>query len=295
MIEFTGRIDTSFPGFLKIIRLYDDMEKSEGRENNVDFSRIIWIDANMCAPLRAVLHKLQAKGMQIGINERMDPKVQEIMQKNSFLTDFGWKKVKDLNNTVYDCVRYKNDESSLFDEYISSNFYRGGKGLPDMTPRLLNAFRESISEIFQNAVQHAESDLGIFACGQFFPVKRRLDFAIVDLGIGFRKRILKMRNLDFTPVEAIIWAIEKFNTTRTVTGKKPGGHGLKLIKDFIRLNKGRMIIVSEGGYFELGPDFTERKRLDPSFPGTVVIIEINTADTHAYCLSDELPIDGFSW
>ena len=155
-----------------------------------------------------------------------------------------------------------------------------------MSSGLLKKFRESIFEIFSNAVLHSQTEMGIFSCGQFFPKRNRLDFSIADLGIGIRQNVNKNTGLDLAPEDAIIWATEGRNTTKR--GQIPGGLGLKLLSEFIDLNGGCIQIVSDTGYWrrEKGEIFTARLSLP--FPGTVVSVEINTADKQSYALTHEL-------
>ena len=95
-----------------------------------------------------------------------------------------------------------------------------------MSAGLFRKLQESLYEIFSNAVIHSETRLGIYACGQFFPNKHRLDFTIVDLGIGIRENVRRKAGLDLTAPLAIAWAMEGKNTTKR--GRIPGGLGLKL-------------------------------------------------------------------
>ena len=71
--------------------------------------------------------------------------------------------------------------------------------------------------------------------------------------------------------------ITEGNTTKT--GNQPGGLGLKLLKDFIRMNKGKLQIafskISTTNY-ATGDNCM---KLNHDFPGTCVNIEINTQDT----------------
>ena len=63
---------------------------------------------------------------------------------------------------------------------------------------------------------------------------------------------------------------------------------MKLLREFITMNGGRIQIASDSGFWELsGGEVTER-RLSDRYPGTVVNIEINTADPRSYCLASEL-------
>jgi len=120
----------------------------------------------------------------------------------------------------------------------------------------------------------------------------RLDFSVTDLGIGIRQNVNEYTGQTLTAEQAINWAMEGNNTTKV--GQIPGGLGLKLLREFIIMNQGRIQIVSDKGYWELsGGKASTRSFLNP-FPGTTVNIEINTADTNSYCLSSEIrPEDVF--
>ena len=147
-------------------------------------------------------------------------------------------------------------------------------------------FRESVFEIFSNSVIHSQTRLGIFSCGQYFPKRNRLDFSVADLGIGIRENVLKHTGLDLNAADAIAWATDGQNTTKR--GNIPGGLGLKLLKEFITLNAGRIQIVSASGYWALESGKVITKEMLYEFSGTVVNIEIDTADKRSYKLSSEI-------
>ncbi|MBW2557677.1 MAG: hypothetical protein JRD69_02370 [Deltaproteobacteria bacterium] len=155
-----------------------------------------------------------------------------------------------------------------------------------MSPGLQKKFRESIFEIFSNAVLHSKTEMGIFSCGQFFPKRDRLDFSVTDLGIGIRQNVNDSTKLDLSPEKAIRWATEGQNTTKR--GQIPGGLGLKLLGEFIDLNGGCIQIVSDAGYWRRERGEISTARLSLPFPGTVVSVEINTADKQSYALTYEL-------
>ncbi len=158
-----------------------------------------------------------------------------------------------------------------------------------MSSGLLKRFRESIFEIFSNAVWHSRTQLGIFSCGQFFPTKGLLNFTVADLGVGIRQNIQDYVGLDLAAEDAIVWATEENNTTRR--GPIPGGLGLKLLREFIDLNGGCLQIVSDAGFWQTKDERVSTARLGHPFPGTVVYIGINTADLNSYCLPSELDAD----
>lgn len=213
------------------------------------------------------------------------PGVEQVLSKNRFLSHYGREKIPDHWGTTIPYQRFDVKDDRYFASYIESELMRRSE-MPTMSSGLLKKFRESIFEIFSNAVLHSRSEQGIFSCGQSFPKRHQLDFSVADLGVGICRNIKDSIGLDLLPEDAIAWATEGSNTTKR--GQIPGGLGLKLLKEFIDLNGGRIQIVSDAGYWrrEKGKTFTAR--LSQPFPGTVVSVEINTADTQSYVLSSEL-------
>lgn len=95
--------------------------------------------------------------------------------------------------------------------------------------------------------------------------------------------------------QAIVWAMTGANTTRTKSGGIPGGLGLKqIVRKLIELNRGTLRIVSGDGYWQDVAGSVSSGPLQHHFPGTSVDIEINTADTNSYRLSNEIdPLNVF--
>ncbi|MCZ7667861.1 MAG: ATP-binding protein [Chloroflexi bacterium] len=193
--------------------------------------------------------------------------------------------IPDTWGTTIPYQRFDIKDDRYFAGYIEDEFVHRPE-MPDMSPGLLKKFRESVFEVFSNAVIHSQTKQGIFSCGQFFPKRNNLDFSVADLGIGIRQNILDNRRLDLTPEKAILWATEGRNTTKQ--GPVPGGLGLKLLGEFIDLNGGCIQIVSDAGYWRREGHQVKTALLRHPFPGTVVSLEINTADTQSYVLTSEL-------
>ena len=281
----SGAIASTYKGFQSLINLNQLIQGCKDELLEIDMSRVTWMDANMCASLGALLIQIQ-----LGISKTrvelpgISIPIKNVLQKNGFLLG----KQPDIYNTTIQYKMFERNDINSFKEYLAKYFV--GKGLPDMSMALSKKFRESISELFENAKEHSQSNY-VFACGQLFPKNNRLDFSIVDRGIGIRQNILEKLGLDYTPENAIKWALEAVNTTRDRRDGKPGGFGLKLIKEFIALNKGKIQIVSDAGYWCFHEKNEEWKRFNNPFPGTVVNIEINTKDPLSYRLASEVAPD----
>lgn len=243
--------------------------------------KTVWFAADMCAAFGAVLYSLEKRLNTVNLtNISFD--VKKILSKNGFLSRHGGVEISDQWGTTISYQQFDGKSDRDFVRYIENEFIHRSE-LPEMSAELLKKFSESISEIFSNAILHSQTQMGIFSCGQFYPTKDQLDFTVVDLGIGMRENIKKLRGLNLSPEKAIVWATEGNSTTKR--GGLPGGLGLKLLCEFIDLNKGSIKIVSDAGYWKRENQKISTESLSNPFPGTIVSIEINTADTNIYSLS----------
>ena len=82
------------------------------------------------------------------------------------------------------------------------------------------------------------------------------------------RHIKKNLGVKFSSESTIKWALSGKTTRRD----RPGGLGLQLIQEFIKLNKGRLIIVSGSGYGEIKSGSILTETYSERFPGTVVTI-----------------------
>jgi len=274
----------SLTGFQALVALYGQTKDCLFEEIQIDMNRVGWFDADMCAAFGAILYRL-GDNVNTLLLTNIPSNVERILSKNGFLSNYGREKIPDTWGTTIPYHRYDAKDDRYFAAYIEEEFIRRSE-MPKMSAGLVKKFRESVFEIFSNAVIHSHTKLGIFSCGQYFPKRDTLDFSVADLGVGIRKNVENNLGLDLSAEDAIDWATKGTNTTKR--GRIPGGLGLKLLSEFIKLNGGRLQIVSDQGYWSLGQDGTRKTSLKRAFPGTVVSIEINTSDVRSYRLKSEL-------
>lgn len=273
------------PGFEALTNLSARTEDCYLQQIEVDLGLTSWFDADMCAPFGAILYRLGNKLNNIELTN-IQPSVEKILAKNGFLSSYGRNKIPDRWGTTIPYQRFEVRDGRYFASYIEKELVHRAE-MPRMSVGLLKKFRESVYEIFGNAVDHSQTELGIFSCGQFFPKKHCLNFSVADLGIGIRENVRQHAKLDLTADEAIAWATRDRNTTKT--GRIPGGLGLKLLREFVDLNRGRIQIISDSGYWLSFRGGVRKQQLLNPFPGTVVTVEINTSDKQSYVLSSEVP------
>ena len=233
----------------------------------------------MSAALGGVLDKLDFTA-SINVSSKNEA-ILSILKKNGFLANYGYEKNPDVNNTTIQYLKLRASDSRYFNSYVMNELL-SRSDLPKMSDSLKKKIAESIYEIFVNAQIHSKSDY-IYTCGQFFPHKEKIEFTIVDMGIGFKKHINDSFNFSLSSVQTIKWALINGNTTKKDV---PGGIGLSLLTEFIKLNRGKFQIISDDGFYEVGE--TENSGfLDSPFPGTIVNMEFRTDDTNSYRLSSE--------
>ena len=274
MIYKLGSIKSNRQGFQSLAELWTIASRLVDRNLELDLSGCAFFDSNMAATLGMVLALIAAQRNQIEI-VRVPGPIEDNLRRNLLLVNYDYPPLQ-LGPTVLPFRQYQLTEERVFAEYLRVHLL--GKGFAKTTEGLGKVFQQGAFEVFQNAVAHSESKLGIFVCGQFFPAELRLSFTIADAGIGICRKVRAFNgNSQFTPEAAIQWVLEGGNTTRS--GRRPGGVGLKFVREFIRRNQGNLQIAAENALYGAGSGYD---KLSYSLPGTTVNFEINTGDTSLY-------------
>ena len=173
-------------------------------------------------------------------------------------------------------------EGVKFSQYAKAHLNR--KEVPEMSPALQGKFYEGIDELFANSALHSKATISVAVCGQFYPRNKRLDFALADGGRSIAGSLRDSQIGPYSDDKAIVWAMEPYNTTRQ--GDIPGGLGSKVLREFIALNDGKLIVASSAGFWCQKGTKVMYASLPYAFPGTAVILEINTADRNKYDLAN---------
>jgi len=265
--------------YAQIAALYDE-HKAKGYEKiSVELHQ--WFKANMAAPLGAVLDLL-ADNLNTVVFEEIDDPIKAILQKNGFLSYFGYPQSRDTYGTTIPYQKMRPDDGRYFREYVSTQFLSRPE-LPSMRVGLGRKMTEAMLELFNNAQIHSETK-HIYTSGQFFPLQATVEFCLVDTGIGFRQNFINRFGKKIKAVEAIRWAIKDRTTTKKEIS---GGIGLAILHEFVQLNKGKLQIISHDGFYQADSSGEQLETLAQGFPGTIVTISCRTDDTHDYALVNE--------
>lgn len=280
-------IDNSFDSYQKLISFYS--KNKDAFLDNIHIKIERWFAANMSSALGAILDLLIENLNDIHF-DYIKTETKDILQRNGFLSYYGYPKVVDFKHTTIKYQKLQPTDGKYFKMYVINELIDGYKtDLPTMSEGVKNRIAEAIYEIFVNAQIHSTSNF-IYTCGQFFPVKNKIEFTIVDTGIGFKNKINQRFNSNLSSSQAIEWAMKDKNTTKEgITG----GIGLAILREFVEVNKGKMQIISNDGYYEYDGGLKNEvlKEFHGEFPGTIVNLQFRTDDSNNYSLSSEININ----
>ncbi|MCB5203178.1 hypothetical protein LH464_11925 [Neorhizobium sp. T786] len=244
-------------------------------EIKIDCTKLGWFDAHLAAPFMTVMNHSRTQSNSISLTGLAD-NVSLILRKNGMLA----RKAEDSYHTTIPVTSFGLDEEIEFADYSRKHLAR--REMPRMSQALVGKFFEGLDELFANCALHSKSEINVVAAGQFFPRAERLAFAISDGGRGVDGSLRASGITYSSPEDAIDWAMQNNNTTRQ--GYVPGGLGLKLLREFIAKNNGKLMVASSAGLWTQTGTRLTKARMPKPFPGTVVIMEILTSDRNVYDL-----------
>lgn len=283
LLKFPADIKSDFNGYdycVEIINLVKDLKNDEVV---FDFQNVSFFEANLTALFGVCLEILISNNNKFKIIN-IQNKVETILRKNNFLVELGYEKIIDNYETSLQYKRFDPKDDDGFNNYILEQLLSKSE-FPSISPKLHKEILRNIFEIYENARTHGKCDY-IHTCGQFFPRKpnKPLHFTLVDKGVNIKENVSNFLKKDIVSSDAIEWAMVKGNTTKIDTS---GGLGLAVIFEFIKLNRGKIQIISADGYFEYRNDLVSKLNLNSYFNGTIVTIIFNLNDKNYYSLVNE--------
>ncbi|MGO3155794.1 hypothetical protein [Mesonia sp.] len=231
-----SRITSAVEGYELLLRLHNDLSSVQNKEIHISFKYVIWLEANLCAILGAIIEALEARSNVVRLidYEKFHQK-SDILSRNGFFNQHDVKIPPTRSHkTPISYKKFKEKEAIPYNQYIQSELIKNPE-FPNHSEKLGKKIKENIFELFENARTHGKCNY-IHTCGQFYPNKKKLHITIVDTGETITNNVQRFLKNKLSPCDCIQWAMKKGNTTKK--GNIPGGLGLGLIFEFINLNKG---------------------------------------------------------
>ena len=287
-VYLNSKIQSDFEGYSHLIRLYHTAKASNEVEINFSFGNTWWFEANLSAVLGAIFELLVDEGKKVVVSS-IKPKIMDVLKRNCFMGEFGETIKSGSQNTIISYKKFNPAADDAFMNYIKTELL-SKPDFPKHSRLLGKKINESIFELYENARTHGRCKQ-IHTCGQYYPNKtpKRLDITIVDMGKTIKANVNEFLSENLTGAEAIEWALEYGHTTKT--GNISGGLGLDIIQEFIKLNNGKIQIISSEGYWEFRRGETKKILFDNFFPGTIANLEFNLDDQSIYQLKEEISLD----
>ncbi|MBI4681828.1 MAG: ATP-binding protein [Nitrospirae bacterium] len=253
-----------------------------------DFSHCYFLRQNAVAFLGGLARLIKDRSGAVSFNwDSMREDIRSNLGKSGFLNSFDHRGSFWTGNTI----PYR--ENLTFDTTIVVDYLKSywlGRGWINVSSLLKDAIVMNVLETYINAFEHGESPIGIFSCGQYYPNLHELKLTVVDFGVGipsnvryFFKDVPRFQSL--SAASCLRWAFQRGTTTKPNGTSR--GMGLDLLKNFVKINKGRLEIFSHEGYALISETQETFMNRDSFFEGTLVNITLQCDESY-YRLSSEV-------
>ena len=272
-------------------RLFSIWSKVHGYFEDVcfDFSHCDFLRPNAIAFLGGLARLIQSRNGTVAFDWKTlnNDWVKNTLSQNGFAGAFG----RSSSSWTGHSIPYREDrlrDANGIVDYLEH--YWLGRGWVHVSHRLRDAIIGHVWEIYNNAFEHSGSEIGVLSCGQHFYRQNELILSVVDFGQGIPAKVRTFLSSDPRAAQlpasgCLRWAFQRGNTTKQ---NEPGGLGLDLLKEFVRLNQGKLEVYSNEGYAIIDKDGERYENHDISFEGTIVHITLR-CDEKLYHFKDEPP------
>lgn len=261
--------------------------QAETEEVIFDFSHCYFLRQNAVAFLGGMARQIESRGTKVIFDwETLKRHVCANLKQNGFMYAFNAGEEPRQGNSI----PYREDLSQDKDGLI---YYLAEQWLGRDWVHLSDVLRAVIvgrtCEIYANAFEHGQTDIGVFSCGQHFPKLGELNLTVVDFGVGIPQNVRNFQKNNHLPAdEALKWAFQQGTTTRG--GQVTGGIGLDSLKQFVHINKGKLQILSHDGCATIDENGEIYENIQTFFGGTLVNITL-LCDESRYALDFEVEDD----
>jgi hypothetical protein len=249
----------------------------------IAFEGASFLAQSAVAFLGGMTRSLQARGVCVTFDwDTLASDVARNLGRNGFLASIGGLPGRERGNAIPFREDTKSNPPAVI-EYLRGDWL--GRGWVQVSPRLGDVISGRVFELYANAFEHSESAVGVFSCGQHYPRIRKLSLSVMDFGNGVPRNVRAfLHRPSMGAPDAILWAFQRGHTTRPQGMGR--GIGLDIMREFIRVNSGRMDLYSEYGHVSIVGGETRFSRMRAPVPGTLVNITLR-CDERYYILASE--------
>ncbi len=215
-----------------------------------------------------------------------DGAVRMNLRQNGFTGAFGENSAGWGGNSIPYREDAAEDPEGILD-YLTD--YWLGRGWVKISPKLRDAIVGRMWEIYANSFEHSSSPVGVSSCGQHFQRRNELILSVVDFGLGIVANVRNFLSSDpranqLTAAQCLHWAFRRGTSTRP--NGMARGLGLDLLKEFIRVNDGKLEVYSNEGYALIDKENERFVNRSITFEGTIFHVTLR-CDERYYRFADE--------
>jgi hypothetical protein len=257
--------------------------QDDANEIIFDFSKCYFLRQNAVAFLGGLARLIESRGGKVIFDwDTVKRHVCMNLKQNGFLYAFNGAEEPWQGNSIPYREDLSQDRDGLI-HYLAEQWL--GRDWVHISDYLRALIVGITWEIYANAFEHGQTDIGVFSCGQYYPKLRELNLTVVDFGVGIPHNVRDFRKIHNLPAEqALQWAFQEGTTTRT--GNVTGGIGLDYLKKFVHINKGKLQILSHDGCATIDEKQEVYENKQTFFGGTLVNITL-LCDESYYTLGFE--------
>ena len=253
-----------------------------------DFSRCGFLRQNAVAFLGGLARLIQSRYDSVTFNwSTLQSGIRANLEQNGFLSTFSHAGGPWTGNSIPYREDPSQDASNIM-AYLKEKWL--GRGWVHVSDLLRDAIVGRVWEIYANAFEHGQSSIGIFSCGQHYPHHHDLKLTVVDFGVGIPSNVRYFfkddpRFQSLNAASCLKWAFQRGTTTKPNGTSR--GMGLDLLKEFVKLNKGKLEIFSHEGYALIDEENEIFMNRQTFFEGTLVNITLK-CDASYYHFASEV-------
>lgn len=274
-LDSSWKGDFTWNGLERLAWFIEELEKAAQREQSVrlDFGRVTSISpltiVLVAGAIRRFEHDRGGGSVRLDVNS-MTKDVRNVLQWAGFLKAFRLGGQPLLGRYLPLREDRSRDMNGILD-YVFHSPWMGS----DWISRDANLQQEiltAVSEIYFNAFDHAQSPIGVLACGEYDQTATRLRLSVVDFGRGIPDVVRTAVGTNMSTREAMAWAFTRGNTTATARFAR--GVGFSQLQRFVNSYRGELVVSSKDGRARLtgtGVTFAEGV---PKLPGTLVTLTL---------------------
>ena len=273
-----------------ISEILNDLKLPKSYEITINFSTLKFIKPSGITILHNIISWLKKHKVKIHFNGLPDnPNSLASNNPIKYLDDSGFFKFyfkktlsdsSSLRSTTFPRQKISYEEyfawlSNQFIPWIAETL-----NIWDIAKKDSSGLEMCIQEIFNNIIDHSEEKIACFFA-QHYPQKNPpyIEIAISDFGVGIPYRIREKHQEIQTDKDALILALKKSFTTKTIPSNR--GYGLKnLIGFVVETNNGEIKIHSNYGIIHCRQNNGKKEILSNSsnsfYPGTLILMKVMT-------------------